>query len=169
MTFSQHSTAIITELLSFDSTKGQWLLLFVELLTSRSEVACRAPNGLCSGPVRIVAPDFGHAAGSRGRLDCLRSNQPRAENGAEAVGLTMSLRHLRGECLALTGSMERRPNISVPITYVCPRCNRPDAEVLPIVGGAFCCCRPCGHLWVDERPMLRPEPPLKRRSTDNAK
>jgi hypothetical protein len=81
----------------------------------------------------------------------------------------MSVSRLRGECLALTGCVERRPNISVSTIYVCPRCNTPDAEVLPIVGGAFCCCQSCGHLWVDERPMLMPEPPLKRRRTDNTK
>ena len=75
---------------------------------------------------------------------------------------------LRGECLALSEGMERRPDISVPTTYVCPRCHTPDAEVVPIVEGVFCSCRLCGHLWVDERPMLMPEPLVKRRRSDNA-
>ena len=78
------------------------------------------------------------------------------------------MRLLRGECLALNEFMEGRPEISVSTTYVCPRCHTPDAEVVPTVGGAFCCCRSCGHLWVDERPMLMPEPLVKRRRGDNA-
>ena len=74
---------------------------------------------------------------------------------------------VRGECLALTEPVERRPETSARNTYLCPQCNQPNAEVLPIVRGAFCCCRSCGHLWVDERPLPLPEPPLKRRSSDN--
>ena len=64
-------------------------------------------------------------------------------------------------------SMETRPKTNVLNTYVCPRCDTPDAEVLPIVEGAFCCCRSCRHLWVDERPMAMREPLVKRRRTDN--
>jgi hypothetical protein len=70
--------------------------------------------------------------------------------------------------LHLLESVDRRPNIRVPSTYVCPRCNTPDAEVVPIVGGAFCCCRSCGQFWVDERPIFMPEPPVKRRRSDYA-
>jgi ribosomal protein L37AE/L43A len=76
---------------------------------------------------------------------------------------------LAGEYFAEPGHVDMRLDAAVHATYACPQCGTTGPEVLSMVRGAFCCCRSCGQLWVDDRQIPSAEPSLKRRRTDHSK